>query len=290
MGRLISGFKYAHNELWIERVVKYIVQRQNDDGGYAFCQGTDSNAQDTYYALATLNLLNAEYPNVKQTIEWLRNFASNNIYAHYYVAKALILCNSAPQDTLERFLPSLMSSEGIFGTLDVYSEVASEFLFTYMATELFRVAKKDVGIKQKIVNHLCQCMNRNGGFGVHDNSNINSTYHALASLANLGYPVKSLKKTLSFVRACEKPYGGFTLIPNNSSPYMEHVYYGLAALELLGERPQYAENTWRFIMKCQNANGGFARSEIGISTFENTFYAVSSLRILNMGGVPPYEY
>jgi hypothetical protein len=62
---------------------------------------------------------------------------------------------------------------------------------------------------------------------------------------------------------------------------MEHVYYGVMALNLLGERAMYPENTIRFILRCQNANGGFARSDLGISTFEDTFYAVNALRLLS---------
>jgi len=40
-----------------KRIVAYVVSRQNDDGGYAFAQGLESNAQDTYYGLAILSLL-----------------------------------------------------------------------------------------------------------------------------------------------------------------------------------------------------------------------------------------
>jgi hypothetical protein len=59
---------------------------------------------------------------------------------------------------------------------------------------------------------------------------------------------------------------------------MEHVYYGTMILDLFGENLRYPENTTRFVLNCQNSNGGFARSEFGISTFEDTFYAVNILR------------
>ena len=39
------------------RIVDYVVNRQNDDGGYTFCQGAESSAQDTYYGLAILRAL-----------------------------------------------------------------------------------------------------------------------------------------------------------------------------------------------------------------------------------------
>ncbi|MGA3290308.1 MAG: hypothetical protein ABSD42_08735 [Candidatus Bathyarchaeia archaeon] len=33
-------------------------------------------------------------------------------------------------------------------------------------------------------------------------------------------------------------------------------------------------------MKCQNKNGGFARSDLGISTFEDTYHAIATLQKL----------
>jgi hypothetical protein len=62
---------------------------------------------------------------------------------------------------------------------------------------------------------------------------------------------------------------------------MEHIYYGASTLNLLGERLRYPKQTAEFVLKCQNANGGFARSDIGISTFEDTFYAVNILRTIS---------
>ena len=268
------------NFSWIEHVIQYVVNRQNEDGGYTFCQGTESNAQDTYYGLAILDLLNAPFPNVEKTIKWLYDFVPDNLYSHYYVAKALRLCGREPEKNLKDFILSLPSVRGNFGTVDVYVEVASEFLLTFMTTELIKIVNVEIESK-KLADWLLSFKNKNGGFGAHGHSNLNSTYHAVASLFNLGYPVKSLRDTLSYVRTCEKPFGGFTVVPHASTPYMEHIYYGASTLNLLGERLRYPKQTAEFVLKCQNANGGFARSDIGISTFEDTFYAVNILRTIS---------
>jgi hypothetical protein len=265
---------------WAKRVIKYVVNRQNEDGGYTFCQGTESNAQDTYYGLAILDLLGVSFPNVEETLKWLRDFVPDNLYSYYYVAKALKLCGEKPDKNLKDFLLSLPSVKGEFGIVDVYVEVASEFLLTFMITELASVANVEVD-RGKTIDWLLKFKNRDGGFGAHGYSNLNSTYHAMASLYNLGYPVKSLKETLQYVRACEKPSGGFTVVPHSSTPYMEHIYYGISILNLMGESAKYPEKTAKFVLKCQNSNGGFARSDIGISTFEDTFYAVSILQTIS---------
>jgi hypothetical protein len=280
VGRFTNLKSQRFADFWVEGVIDYVMRRQNEDGGYTFCQGTESNAQDTYYGLAILNLLGTPFPNVKKTVEWLRNFVPDNLYSHYYVAKALKLCGEKPDKNLKKFLISLQSVRGEFGTVNVYAEVASEFLLTFMMTELVNI----VGLKidrEKIIGWLLSFKNGDGGFGAHGNSNLNATYHAVASLFNLGYPVKSLKEILEYVRTCEKPYGGFTVIPNISTTFMEHIYYGVSTLNLLGESLRYPKQTAEFILKCQNINGGFARSDLGISTFEDTFYAVSVLQTIS---------
>ena len=261
------------------RIEDYVMQRQNGDGGYAFAQGLDSNAQDTYYGLAILDLLKIPFPNAEQTTKWLHDFAPDSHYSHYYVAKALKLCGEKPQRNLKDFLVSLQSSREELGTVDVYVEVASEFQHVFMITELASMVDVEINC-EKMVSWLLNYQNGDGGFGAHRHSNLNSTYHAVASLLNLGYPIKSLKKTIEYVRSCEKPLGGFTVIPRSSNPYMEHTYYGVSALELLGEHAKYPEKTAELISKCQNLNGGFARSDLGISTFEDTFYAVSMLLMI----------
>ncbi|MEM3361481.1 MAG: prenyltransferase/squalene oxidase repeat-containing protein [Candidatus Bathyarchaeia archaeon] len=268
-------------DLWTKRVADYVLGRQNEDGGYTFCQGTESNAQDTYYGLAILNLLGVSFPNVEKTVEWLRGFDADSLYSHYYVAKALNLCGEEPdKESLKKFVLSLPIIRGEFGTVDVYAEVASEFLSVLMATELANMVGVEVN-REKIIDWLLSFKNNDGGFGAYEHSNLNSTYHAVASLFNLGYQVKLLKDTLGYVRACEKPYGGFTVVPDSSTPFMEHVYYGMSTLNLLGESLRYPRQTAELVLKCQNANGGFARSDLGISTFEDTFYAVSVLKTIN---------
>jgi hypothetical protein len=264
-------------DLWARRIIDYVVNRQNEDGGYTFYQGIESNAQDTYYVLAILDLLGVPFPNVEKTVEWLQSFVPDSLYSHYYVAKALKLCGKKPDvKCLKDFVISLPIVNGEFGTVDVYAEVASEFL-PIMAVELAGLAGVEVN-RERIVGWLLGFKNGDGGFGAHGHSNLNSTYHAVASLFSLGYPVESLRDMLGYVRACKKLYGGFTVVPHGATPYMEHIYYGTSTLNLLGERLQYPKQTAEFVLKCQNAKGGFARSDLGISTFEDTFYAVSILQ------------
>jgi hypothetical protein len=261
------------------RIVAYLVDRQNDDGGYAFAQGLDSNAQDTYYGLAVLSSLGSAFPHMDRTIEWLRDFDVGNIYSYYYIGKALTLCNKPLGCQFRDYVESAVSSRRYFGNVDVYVEVSSEFESTLMFLELASILKISPDCEE-VRRWLLRYRNKDGGFGARGYSNINSTHHAIASLCLLKGNRRDLNDTVGFVRECEQPHGGFTVIPRSAPPYMEHTYYGVMTLDLVGESCRFPSQTVDFVLKCQRGNGGFARSDLGISTFENTFQAVSVLRKL----------
>jgi hypothetical protein len=269
------------DQSWVKKILDYIIQRQNEDGGYTFCQGAESNRRDTYYGLSVLALLGGRFPNVAKTLRFLKEpeLDLHNIYSHYYTTKALLLCSEEPNKNLKNYISLVTDLEKYSSLANVLPEVSSEFTTTYMTLELARLFRVQLP-KNRIVEWLLRFKNEDGGFSSEEHSNINSTYYAVASLALLNVHVKDLGETVQFVRECEKAYGGVTLIPMNITPYMEHAYYGLMTLDLLKETCKYPSQTVEFLLKCQNKNGGYARSEVGISTFENTFQAISVLRKL----------
>ncbi|MEM3019484.1 MAG: prenyltransferase/squalene oxidase repeat-containing protein [Candidatus Bathyarchaeia archaeon] len=265
---------------WIGGVLNYVLNRRNEDGGYAFAQGLDSNVQDTYYGLAILKILGVKPPNLEQTVSWLRRFPARDLHAQYYISKAFELCGEPIEGFLAERILSLRRPDGSFGTTDVDVEAPSEFLSTFMATELLKM----LGIpwdSKKTVDWLLSHQNEDGGFGGYGRSNLRSTFHAVAALNNLGYSIESMKEVVAFVRSCELPSGGFSVVTEASTPYMEDVYCGVLLLDLVGERCAYPRETEIWVFRCLNSNGGFRRSaELGISTFEDTYFALSILRRL----------
>ncbi|MGD0994505.1 MAG: prenyltransferase/squalene oxidase repeat-containing protein [Candidatus Bathyarchaeia archaeon] len=264
---------------WNRRITNYVINRQNKDGGYTFCQGAESNGQDTYYGLTILSLLNANFPNIEKTVKFINDIRLGNIYSIYYVSKASLLLGKSIDAKLKKHALSTFNTQAYFGSTEFFAEVSSEFTTTFMALELADLLKIKVN-KKEVAEWLLHFKNNDGGFGTQGQSNINSTYYATASMSLLNESLRDLRETLMFVRACEKPYGGFTVIPMSIEPYMEHTYYGVMTLDLLGEKSQYPTQTIDWILKCQNKNGGFARSDLGISTFEDTYYAITILQKL----------
>jgi hypothetical protein len=278
MRRLVEG-RGTNEPLLTDRVIDYVIKRQNEDGGYTFCQGTESSAQDTYYGLSVLNLLERDFPNVEKTIAFLNELNLDSIYSDYYIAKALQLCGIKVGKNFRDRIVSRLSSKKYFGSIKVFPEVPSEFITTLMTLEIADVLKINVHT-QEISSWLLRFRNSDGGFGTQCQSNINSTFYAVASLNLLKYDLGALLKVVEFVRSCEKPYGGFTVIPRSIMPYMEHTYYGIMTLDLFDEKTRYPLQTTDWVLKCQNKNGGFARSDLGISTFVDTYYAITILKKL----------
>jgi hypothetical protein len=270
----------AEDSSLVKRITDYVVNRQNVDGGYTFCQGAESNLQDTYYGLAMLSLLRDNFRDVEKTVKFIDEARLDSIYSIYYVTKASLLLGKSIRPKLKKRLLSILNSKNYFGSTVLFSEPSSEFTTTFMALELAHLLKVKTNT-EGVANWLLNSRNDDGGFGIQGQSNINSTYYAIASINLLKENLNNQRETIAFVRACEKSHGGFTVIPINFSPYMEHTYFGVMSLDLLGEKSRYPLQTIEFVLGCQNNNGGFARSDLGISTFENTFQAVEVLRKLD---------
>jgi hypothetical protein len=265
---------------WIKsKIINYVRDRQNEDGGYCFAQGAlESSSQDTYYGLGILSQLDTPFPNPEKTVRFLDENLTDSIYSMYYTAKAQLLLRGEINAELEKEINHLLASKKYFGSKNFFSD-SSEFAITLMALELADLLKIQVN-SIEIVDWLLTFENEDGGFGPHGHSNIDSTYHAIASLNFLRKSLRKVAETLKFVRSCEKPFGGFTVIPINLTAYMEYTYYGVMALDLLGEKSKYPTQTINWVLSCQTGTGGFARSDLGIATFKDTYYSIQIIHII----------
>ncbi len=265
------------------KITNYIFNRQNDDGGYTFAQGSlESSIQDTYYGLAILNQLNTNPPNPGKTLQFLDENRLDNIYSIYYATRAKLLLGRGINSELKKDINMLLNSRKYFGSNKAFSDV-SEFKTTFMALELANTLKIGAD-KAEVAKWLVKFKNTDGGFGAHGHSSLDATYYAVACLLLVKENPKRLNHAVRFARECEKAYGGFTAIPMNFTPYMEYTYFGVMTLALLGEKCRYPSQTRSWVLSCQNGNGGFARSDLGISTFMDTYYALKILQRLGNQG------
>ncbi|MEM3506671.1 MAG: prenyltransferase/squalene oxidase repeat-containing protein [Candidatus Bathyarchaeia archaeon] len=274
---------------WIqtENIISYIIERQNNDGGYTFCRYTDSSAEDTYFAIQTLKILGIKPKQKDLTIKFLKSLqhkdgSFDSIKVAYYVIKTLNELGAKLEKSPKEFILSLKNSYGGFGSLDVDVEVSSEIESTYYSIEILNLLNECINL-DKTISFILSLKNFDGSFGKQGYLRLASTYYAIASLNLLGYNLKLLDKTIEWIRKCESPKGGFTRTPYSFDAYMviEDFYFGVKALEIMSEICKYPLQTLSLISKFQNNNGGFRRSIFsGISTLEYTYYAVSTTQTI----------
>ena len=266
-------------------VVDYVFERQNEDGGYTFCRGTASNAQDTYYALGILEMLGVKPKNTERTTGFLQGLQHEDggfvsVKVAFYVIKSLSQLGSRP---IKPVYPLMCFFGIILRGLEhpsTYVEVVSEYENLQLAVDLvhslnFRVDEK------KTAGQILSLQNSDGSFGISRHSRIASTYHALKILKILNHDDKTPRETLGWIRRCELPSGGFVSSPDASTGYLEETYYGVKALEVLGETLSHPKETLKYVARFQNPNGGFRRSQfLGISDLESTFHALSCIKTI----------
>jgi hypothetical protein len=275
---------------WIQTssVAPYILERQNEDGGYTFARWSESSAQDTYFAIQMLKMLGVHPPRIQSTIKFLRGLqhpdgSFDSTKVAYYVIESLNELVGTTERGVDDFIQQARSSVLRLGSFEVNIEASSEMETAYLFLETLRLLRKPPE-SETLPQLILNLRNPDGSFGEGGYSRMASVYYALASLELLGYDLNSLDSTLDWIRGCESPAGGFARSPKDFDAYLilDEMYYGLKALEVLGEAPLYPYQNLSLIGKFQNGNGGFRRSIfLGISTFEDTFYALSALQSLS---------
>jgi hypothetical protein len=274
---------------WIQTsiVAPYVLERQNEDGGYTFARWSESSAQDTYFAIQILKMLGVQPPRIQSTINFLRRLqhpdgSFDSTKVAYYVIESLTELGGTPERSADNLILQARSSVLRLGSFEVDIEASSELETAYLFLETLRLLRKP-SEAQTLPQLILNLRNPDGSFGKGGYSRMASVYYALASLKLLRYDVNSLDSTLDWIRACENPAGGFARAPKDFDAYLilGEMYYGLKALEVLGQAPLYPYQNLSLIGKFQNGNGGFRRSIfLGISTFEDTFHALSTLQTL----------
>ncbi len=260
----------------LESVKRFVLSRRAFDGGFAFCQPLPSSLPETYYAVYVLKALGEDIEEKEKLVRFLHSKLGSDIYSLFYVLKTLSLLNeSLPEvsESLERRLEEAMSREQ--GDLSYEVGITATYSFenpnilreVYMIVESLRLLGKNVN-----VDDFVERFKRNGGYGV-GRANLKDTFYAVLVVRKNG-------GVIDFVLEHECEEGGFAKHPHSYPPYLEDTYHALSIFDVLGY-DYSSPKTIRYVESLQNPDGGFRRSiYLGISTLEDTFYAIASLKML----------
>jgi len=266
-----------------EQAVNYVMERKCKEGGFCFYRLEEPNASDTYYALYILNLLKINFKD-DTTTAYLRSLQNNHgsyqsVYSAFYSIKSLLLLTEEPKCNLIHYITRNLR---IYGIDTLPEENVSIFEPMYYVIDLCSTLKieLDIDLRNDIIGFILNFQKEDKGFR-HVRSTLIETSQTLAILNWLNYPTDMLK-TEHFIKKCENQVYGFVNVPGTSPSFIEHIYAGAIASNIIPYKPHYINQCIKLIRECLNNNGGFSRAANGgISTLENTYYAIHSLKLLS---------
>ena len=266
-----------------ENAARYILERACPRGGFCFYRLDEPNPQDTYFALATLDLLETPRHDMR-TVRYLQAIQqADGAYASlaqtFFVLLSLRYLDSHslhdPIAGFERLTDWLLSSASSPG--DTRSSLLAELYQVALLREAMKLDWRE-GQRHAILRLLHANHHRDGGYGV-ETSNLLETFQAVAVSRRIGHPLASTD-VAPFLRACEHPVFGFTGKPGTSLFFLEYLHAGLALCDEMALQPTYGAACASFLSQCQTNTGGFARTNLAIATLENTCFAIHGIQIL----------
>ncbi|RTZ93680.1 MAG: hypothetical protein DSY91_01650 [Deltaproteobacteria bacterium] len=262
------------------RTLDYILKRQCRMGGFCFYRLEEPNGSDTYFALASLNLL-GETLHDPATSHFLKAIQTDdgsyhNLYHAYYAIRGLKLMGTRPdrdprpylKSQLEKFTVKNAASETVLKRLDYLTELCVELQVEIPPPE-----------RKRITAFVLSLEGKNGGFGTPVPTLLTSAY-AVNSLNRLGVSLASLSIS-TFLKACENPVHGFLNVPDMAPSFLEHIHAGVSIARLLGYPPRFSQACLQFVTRCQDPNGGFARTSHGLPSLSDTYLAIHTLHLLD---------
>lgn len=255
-----------------KEAIRYILQRQKDDGGYVSADGeTKSTLRATSSAVRTLKYLGAETPEKERCKKFV---------ASCFDGKSGGFTDRPGEGKPEVFLTAvgLMAVVELKMPLEDYVEPAVEFLVQHArefeeiriaAAGLEAVGKRpaQAAVWLKTVTAMA---NKDGTFGKGD-ATVRDTGGAVACQLRLGAKLEEPATVLAVLKKGQRDDGGFAKADAKSSD-LETSYRVTRAFVMLKEKPDAAKLK-EFIAKCRNDDGGYGVTPGAKSTVAGTYYA-----------------
>ncbi len=264
----------------LEKLKKFVLGRQNEDGGFCFCKPLESTLPETFCAVSILKALRCTIPKKERLIEFLKRNLRRSTYSIYYTFKTLdALGIQPPRDYEEWIVFKLRSLTKAVSEVELRSggiTATYQFDLPNVLKDVYALVESLKTLGKKVPEEIVTFVNgfrRCEGFGI-NSPNLKDSFYAVSI-------VGCTDGLIDFVmrHRCD---GGFSKRPNSYPPYLEETYYALSILKLCGV--DYRDyRTYDFIVSLQNKDGGFRRSiYLGVSTLEFSYYAVECLKCLGM--------
>lgn len=257
-----GGFQYKREidrlKHWLElpKIIQYLKERENEEGGFSFAIDLYPDIEDTYYATRIFQLLNGDVDRNKMA-NYLRNISLGDFVFPRAVYMLLYLHLSLAIELPSQLInPSNRDWDG-YGILDAQ----------YFSDEI-----------RKLLNHPMKPLASPSPFQFHRLENLQSLRKKVSVLNNHLIDFDK-QEIVRWVQLCQNGDGGFGFYPGTTS-YMENTCCALEILSKLYSAPMEIDLCQTYIISCQTASGGFARAPASFPFIESTFHAVVGLLLL----------
>ena len=320
MSSLFMTEAAAFPETRKDAVVKYVLSLQVDKGGFKSFSNDQPNIKATFEALYILDLL-GKLGKIKKNkiVEWINETlivsdetskdyglirdkpnGEANIYSIYFGLQTFSILNKDYTEYLDQeyVINWVMkcNADTVFSIRPNSTEKA--IWTTYYAFSIIYILNSTLltQLGPNITNWLVTLQNPDGGFSLNNNiSSLAETYATIKILSLLGQIQNSgidIERLKSWVLERMLPDGSFEELPGSGSGSLFTIYLAINILNDLDALQQLGENKSKvieWILSCQRSSGGFGLLNStteesiasGEATMEATFYAVSTLHLLD---------
>jgi hypothetical protein len=238
------------------KILKYLREREKEEGGFSFAPDLYPDIEDTYYAVRIFQLLNVNVDREKtanylKIIDWMEAGFPRAIYMLVYLHFSLNIEFPPPLNNL------LKRDCSRFQILDTQ----------YFSDEI-----------QKLLNQPLKPLGSSSSFQFQTHENLQSLRKKLSVLLNHGIGFKR-EEIIRWVQLCQNGDGGFGFYPGTTS-FMENTYCALEILSKLNSSPQEIDICREYILNCRTKSGGFGRAPMSFPFIESTFHAISGWFLL----------
>jgi hypothetical protein len=240
---------------WLDpsKIIQYLKERENEEGGFSFAIDLYPDIEDTFYATRILELLNDDVHR-NNTANFLRNISWGYVGFPRAVYMILYLHLSMAIELPSQLINLSNRDWDGYGILDAQ----------YFSDEI-----------RKLLNEPTKPLASPSLFQFHRLENLQSLRKKVSVLITHGIDFDK-QEIVRWVQLCQNGDGGFGFYPGTTS-YMENAYCALEILSKLDSTPMRIDLCQNYIISCQTASGGFSRAPASFPFIESTFHAVVGL-------------
>jgi len=242
---------------------KFILSREQPEGGFSFSQTTPPTLEDSYFALRLLMELQEYYAST-QTISYINQIDQNEFHypKHLYQLATIYKITHLTDSENALYNKIIYNHKIILDTLsDLYYLVLTKELL-HMQVTLTRNEENIISSAQlKSIKSMEECKQ-------------------IVILMIILHNSFQQEEYVHIIQTSQNGDGGFGGVPHSTS-FLEHTYQALRGLKELHAFPDDIHECERFVHSCITNIGGFGRQITTVPALEYSFYAFRSLKIID---------